>query len=90
VPPPISKRQRGEDGKSISAIKDEPLAIDVSFDDDSTRVALADAQGVILLLEWFPRLRDAAGEERSRSRLVGGGIGTHGESVVGQLIRRTG
>src|SRR5947209_8644110 len=42
----------------------EPLAIDAWFGDEARHVRLADGREVAVLLEWFPRLRDATPEPR--------------------------
>ena len=62
---------------SILTVKIEPLATDVSFTEDSLCAILADGREVTVPLEWFPRLRDATGEQRKDWRLIGGGIGIH-------------
>jgi len=41
------------------------------------RVVLADGRELAIPLAWFPRLRDATPEQRSRWELIGGGIGIH-------------
>jgi len=58
-------------------VKVEALATDVSFTNDSLRVALADGREITVPLEWFARLRDANDDEREDWRLIGGGIGIH-------------
>jgi len=62
---------------STSAVRIEPLAVEVTFTDVSLRVVLADGREVLAPLEWFPRLRDAAPEQRARWRPIGGGLGIH-------------
>ena len=64
-----------------STVKIEPLAVDVSFTDDSLHVVLADGREVTVPMEWFPRLRKATPDQRRNWRLIGGGIGIHWESV---------
>lgn len=58
-----------------------PLARTVTFDSDMMRVQLVDGREVSVPLEWFPALRDATAEARSRYRLIGGGIGIHFEDL---------
>ena len=65
---------------STLGVKVEALATDVSFTQDSLRVALADGREIIVPLEWF-RLRDASDDERKDWRLIGGGIGIHWEKI---------
>ena len=62
-------------------VKVEALATDVSFTNDSLRVALADGREITVPLEWFARLRDANDDEREDWRLIGGGIGIHWEKI---------
>lgn len=66
---------------STSAIRVEPLAVDVSCTDDALRVVLADGREVAVPLAWFPRLRDATAAQRQHWRLIGGGIGIHWPDV---------
>ena len=66
---------------STLPVKVEALATDVSFTNDSLRVALADGREIKVPLEWFARLRDANEDERKDWRLIGGGIGIHWEEV---------
>ena len=62
---------------NISAVKVEPLAVEVSCSDVGLRVVLADGREVVAPLEWFPRLRDASPEQRANWRPIGGGVGIH-------------
>lgn len=66
---------------STLPVKVEALATDVSFTNDSLRVALADGREIAVPLEWFARLRDANEDERKDWRLIGGGIGIHWEKI---------
>ena len=66
---------------SVSTIKIEPLAVSVSFTEDSLCVALADGREVVVPLEWFPTLRDATDQQRQDWRLIGRGIGIHWPSI---------
>jgi len=66
---------------STSQIKIEPLATDVAFGEDTFCVTLAYGREVTVPLEWFPRLRDATGEQRCDWRLIGGGVGIHWEAI---------
>ncbi len=40
-------------------------------------VHLVDGRSLTVPLDWFPRLRDAAPEQRTRWRLMGTGTGIH-------------
>ena len=79
---------------STSAVRIEPLAIDVSCSDVALRVVLADGREITAPLEWFPRLRDAAPAARANWRPIGGGVGIHWPeldediSVAGLLATR--
>lgn len=57
------------------------LATNVDFDADMMHVILADGRRISVPLEWFPRLRDASEEQRSKWRLIGGGVGIHWEDI---------
>ena len=60
---------------STPRVKVEPLATTVLFGEDSFCVVLADGREITVPIDWFPRLRDAAPEQRQQWRLIGGGIG---------------
>ncbi len=62
---------------SISAVKFDDHAIDVSFTNDALHFVLADGRETSAPLEWFPRLRDACEKERNSWRLIGNGVGVH-------------
>ena len=66
---------------STSAIRIEPLAVDVAFVGDALHVRLADGREVSAPLEWFPRLRDATEAQRRHWRVIGGGVGLHWPDV---------
>jgi hypothetical protein len=46
----------------------------VRFDDDSLWVSLADGRTIAVPLAWFPRLLDAAPEQRSQVELSSTGL----------------
>ena len=79
---------------STSAVRIEPLAVDVSCSDVALRAVLADGREIVAPLEWFPRLRDAAPSARANWRSIGGGVGIHWPdldediSVAGLLATR--
>lgn len=58
-------------------VKTEPLAVDVSFDEDMMTLRLADGRELSVPLEWFPRLRNANNRQLKRWELIGKGIGIH-------------
>lgn len=60
----------------------------VEFTDDSMVVHLTDGRTLMVPLEWFPRLRDATAEQRSRWRLIGQGVGIHWEDLDEDLSTR--
>lgn len=59
----------------------DATAIDLSIDDSSLRVVLADGRELAVPLEWFPRLRDATAEQRKNWRFIGRGQGVHWPDV---------
>ena len=79
---------------STSAVRLDPLAVDVTTTDAALRVVLADGREVSAPLEWFPRLRDASPAQRRNWRLIGRGVGIHWPdldediSVAGLLATR--
>ncbi len=66
---------------STSAVELDATAVDVTTDDSSLRVVLADGRELAVPLEWFPRLRDATPEQRKNWRLIGRGQGIHWADV---------
>ncbi|MFI5386190.1 MAG: DUF2442 domain-containing protein [Fimbriimonadales bacterium] len=66
---------------SSEAHKMAALATDVAFTDHEMIVCLADGRSITVPLEWFPRLRDASPENRSKWRLIGDGIGISWEAL---------
>jgi hypothetical protein len=62
---------------AILALRHDPLATDIRFDDSLMRVSLADGRELSVPLEWFPRLRDATPAQRGNWRLIGHGEGVH-------------
>ena len=55
--------------------------VDVTTDDSSLHVTLADGRELAVPLEWFPRLRVATPEQRKNRRLIGRGQGIHWPDV---------
>jgi len=51
------------------------LAMDVWFDQDKLYVRLSDGREIGVPVEWFPKLKNATGEQRAKWRLIGKGIG---------------
>jgi len=66
---------------STLAIRLDPHAVDVAFDNDALHLVLADGREISAPLEWFPRLRDASEAQRKNWRLIGKGIGVHWPEV---------
>jgi hypothetical protein len=64
-----------------SAVELDATAVDVSTDESSLRVVLADGRELAVPLEWFPRLRDATPEQRKNWRFIGRGQGVHWPDV---------
>jgi hypothetical protein len=65
----------------ISSIDIQPLAVDVSCNNESLSVALADGRMIRVPLEWYPRLVDATPKDRNNWQLIGGGLGIHWEDL---------
>ena len=66
---------------STSPVELDATAVDVTTDESSLRVVLADGREMTVPLEWFPRLRDATPEQRANWRLIGRGRGIHWADV---------
>ena len=67
---------------NISGVKPITVfATNVRFDEDMLHVELSDGREISVPLEWFPKLRDAAEEQRANWRLIGKGVGVHWEDV---------
>jgi len=65
----------------ISSIDIQPLAVDVSCNNEAIHVALADGREIRVPLEWYPRLLDATPKDRNNWQLIGGGLGIHWEDL---------
>lgn len=65
----------------IASIDIQPLAVDVSCNNESLHVSLADGREVRVPLEWYPRLLDATPKDRNNWQLIGGGLGIHWEDL---------
>ncbi|MCR4430448.1 MAG: DUF2442 domain-containing protein [Tepidanaerobacteraceae bacterium] len=69
-------------------------AMELWFDDDKFYVLLSDGREIGVPLDWFPKLKKADDNQRSKWRLIGNGIGIHWEdldediSVEGLLMGR--
>ena len=59
----------------------EALAIRVSFDPDTMWVDLADGRQLGVPLAYFPRLLQAAPEDRKQYVISGGGTGLHWDNL---------
>ena len=64
-----------------SAVELDATAVDVTTDDSSLRVTLADGRELAVPLEWFPRLRDATPAQRKHWRFIRRGQGIHWPDV---------
>jgi hypothetical protein len=62
---------------SISVNKVEAKASEIWFDANMMHVRLLDGREISVPLEWFPKLRNASDEQRTKWRLIGRGIGIH-------------
>ncbi|MEO5858822.1 MAG: DUF2442 domain-containing protein [Pyrinomonadaceae bacterium] len=65
----------------LSSIDIQPLAVDVSCNNESISVSLADGRMIRVPLEWYPRLVDATPKDRNNWQLIGGGLGIHWEDL---------
>jgi hypothetical protein len=66
---------------SSSRVKLKPFATDVRVTPTALRVVLADGREISAPLAWFPRLQKATRAQRSKWRLIGGGVGIHWEEL---------
>ncbi len=57
------------------------FAVDVWFAESKLFVRLADGREIGVLIDCFPKLRDAPPEERNDWRLIGKGQGIHWEAL---------
>jgi hypothetical protein len=57
--------------------RDEHRALRAKVTRDALTVDLADGRTLIVPLTWYPRLLHGNAAERSRSRLIGKGVGIH-------------
>lgn len=62
---------------NTSVKTNQPLAVDISFDETMFHIRLLDGREISVPLEWFPRLRNASARQRKNWRLIGKGIGIH-------------
>ena len=65
----------------ILPVEFNAVAMDILPDEFSLRVVLMDGREIAVPFEYFPRLRDATPEQRSRWRLIGHGEGIHWEEL---------
>jgi hypothetical protein len=77
---------------SISAVKMDATAVDVTVTDEFLIVTLAEGRVLSAPLAWFPRLVGATQEQRQKWRLIGRGQGIHWPGVdedvsVASLLR---
>lgn len=63
--------------KGRAYVPTSALAKAVRFDDSMMHVHLIDGRIIGVPLAWFPSLRDASHEQRSRYEVGGGGISLH-------------
>ena len=65
----------------VSSADIQPLAVDVSCNNEALNVSLADGREISVPLEWYPRLLDATPKDRNNWQLIGGGLGIHWEDL---------
>jgi hypothetical protein len=66
---------------SISEPRPGERILDVRVTSETLTVDLADGRTLTVPLAWYPRLLDAAPEQRSNWKLAGGGFGIHWPDV---------
>ena len=66
---------------NTSKTKPKALASKVRIGPTFLRVLLTDGREIAAPLRWFPRLQKASKAQRSKWRLIGGGIGIHWEEI---------
>jgi hypothetical protein len=76
----VEKTSHARPTTHSSLSREIPRARDVHFTDD-VLVCFEDGRTLYVLLEWFPRLRDASPTARNNWKLVGRGIGIHWETL---------
>jgi hypothetical protein len=59
----------------------DPLARDVTFDEDNMWVELADGRRLGVPLAYFPRLLNATRKQRENFVISGGGLGLHWDEL---------
>jgi len=74
---------------SISAVKFDDRAIDISFTKDVLHFVLVDGREISAPSEWFKRLRYANEKDRNNWRLIGNGIGVHWPEIDEDIAVRT-
>ncbi len=60
-----------------TSLAERPRARAVDFEADAFVVHLLDGRSLTVPLEWFPRLRDASPEQRTRYEFSGHGYAVH-------------
>jgi uncharacterized protein DUF2442 len=65
----------------ISAVRLDASTVDVRVSNEQLLVVLADGRELAVPLAWFPRLAEAADEQRRNWRLIGRGHGVHWPDV---------
>ena len=65
----------------MTSLSIEAKASKVWFDDDNMWVALNDGRQLSIPLAYFPRLLNAAPEQRDNYEISGGGIGIHWDEI---------
>jgi hypothetical protein len=66
------------DAKSQRAyVPTTALAKSISFDEETMHVSLTDGRSISVPIIWFPLLRQATSEQRSKYEIGGGGTSLH-------------
>jgi len=64
----------------------KPLAIKLRFDKDTMWLDLADCRQLGVPLAYFPRLLNAAPEQREKYTISGGGTGLHWDDLDEDIL----
>ena len=58
-----------------------PKAVDVWFTEDMLYVLLEDDREIGVPIEWFSKLAEANPQQRTKWRMIGGGVGIHWDEI---------
>ena len=73
----MNTKSNSSRGGPSTSLGDRPRARAIDFIPDAFVVHLQDGRSLTVPIEWFPRLRDATPDQRSRYEFSGHGYGIH-------------